>query len=140
MDIYIYHDDRSDGAGCKYIKGCLGVKLKNICPPITHYGWLIEMPRNLLSGVDDDESTHAFISTPPLRRYPSPEDTKVTGDGGGYMIANNGRVFFLPGRPFETREFGLRAACGRCARCKTRSAKSAINGNTLNSFCDPTWR
>lgn len=25
-----------------------GVKLKNICPPITHYGWLIEMPRNLL--------------------------------------------------------------------------------------------
>jgi hypothetical protein len=51
------------------------------------------------------------------------------------MIANNGRVFFLPGRPFETREFGLRTARRGCVRCKTRRARSAINGNTLNSFC-----
>lgn len=83
--MYIYHDDRSDGAGCKYIKGCLGVKLKNICPPITHYGWLIEMPRNLLSGVDDDDDDARFHLNPTVA-YPSPEDTKVTGGGGAVVV------------------------------------------------------
>jgi len=83
------------------------------------------MPRNLLSGASDDARLHltAFVSTP------SPEDAKATGGGsggGGYMIANNGRVFFAgDSRIFETREFGLRAARGRFVRCKTRRARSA---------------
>lgn len=54
-------------------------------------------------------------------------DAKVTGGGGGYMIANNGRVFFRRDAS-EAREFGLRPGA-REGFAKT----SAINGNSLNS-------
>lgn len=87
------------------------------------------MPRNLLSGVDDDDDDARFHLNPTVA-YPSPEDTKVTGGGGAvvviWLLITDGYFFFVKTTIWNARirlARGLREICPLQERNKRKYFK-----------------